>query len=82
MSDLLNSILEILKSVWELFRVLGPGQSMLCILGAALGIYFGVLAYRACSFNPKYYSDEYVKSHMHVFHDWFVSHPEDKSRYV
>ena len=82
MSDLLKSFWEFLKFFWDYLNMLSPLQTLFCMAWAALCALLVYGAFVWGSFNPKYYSDEYVESHMHVFHDWFVSHPEDKSRYV
>ena len=82
MSDLLKSIWEFLGFVWDYLNTLTPLQTLICIAWAAVCVLLVACAVQLGSFNPKHYPDEYVKSHMHVFHSWFVNHPEDKARYV
>lgn len=77
----MKDILNIFKELWEFLYFLGPTQSFFLIIGSVFIVYIGVYMCCMSTGNPKYYSDEYVKTHMHVFHDWFLRHPEDKARY-
>lgn len=72
---------SMLKSLSELFELLGPVQSIIWITVVILSVYFWIMIGRLSSFNPKHYPDEYVKSHMAEFYSWFQKHPEDRPRY-
>lgn len=74
MSDLLSSILD-------LFRILGPVQTIICLIAVVASIWLWAGLYRTSSFNPRHHTDEYVKSHMGEFYSWFESHPEDRAHY-
>lgn len=82
MSDLLKSIWEFLGFVWDYLNTLTPLQTLFGIALAAVCVLIVISAFRLGSFNPRHYSDEYVKTHMGEFDSWFVNHPEDKARYV
>lgn len=74
--------MDILRSLWTIACLLGPVQSIIMLLMIAFVVWFAIAFYRSIiSFNPRHYTDQYVKSHMGEFYSWFKEHPEDKSRY-
>lgn len=72
---------DIVSSVLELFRILGPTQTIILLIAIAAAVWFWIGVSRAISPNPRRHTDEYVKSHMWEFYSWFASHPEDKAYY-
>ena len=74
MTDLFRSILDII-------RLAGPTGILFFVLGLGAILFILVGLFQAGSYNPKHHSDEYVKSHMGEFHNWFLKHPKDRVRY-
>ncbi len=81
MSDLLKSLCQFLGFVWDYLNTLSPLETLICMALTAVFILVVFFAWQVGSLNPGRYPDEYVKTHMWVFHSWFVKHPEDKARY-
>ena len=58
---------SLLPSILELFRILGPTQTIIWLIAIAATIWFRIGVSRALSPNPRHHTDEYVKSHMWEF---------------